>query len=89
MRVDLNTPVTRNTSTEKPTKPAPRANQDPSVGADADSSQDRVTLSLAAKVLQNPEIRQDKVDQVRHAISTGQYKVDAGKIADAILGKKS
>jgi len=41
--------------------------------------------SLASQALQTPEVRQGKVDEIRASISSGQYKIDPGKIASAIL----
>jgi negative regulator of flagellin synthesis FlgM len=49
------------------------------------STQATVT-QLTQKVLQSSEIRQDKVAALRQAIESGEYKIDAGKIADAMLG---
>ena len=56
-------------------------------------SEDRTTLSsgstsvtyLASLVLNNPEIRQDRVDSLRQALSTGQYKVDSKATASAMV----
>jgi len=56
---------------------------------------DKVTLSLdsaaiaslQAKALSMPEIRSDKVQALREAISTGQYKVEPEKIAEAIVNE--
>ncbi len=41
--------------------------------------------SLVTAALASPEIRQDKVDSARQAISDGTYKFDAGKVADAMI----
>ena len=41
--------------------------------------------SLVSKALASPEIRQDKVDSARQSISSGTYKFDAGKVADAMI----
>ena len=41
--------------------------------------------SLVNTALASPEIRQDKVDSARQAISDGTYKFDAGKVADAMI----
>jgi len=57
------------------------------------SEEDRATLSagkanvetLATQVLNSPEIRQDKVEALRQAITSGQYKVDPGAIAEAMI----
>jgi flagellar biosynthesis anti-sigma factor FlgM len=50
---------------------------------------DTVSLStLVSKVLQTPEVRQDKVDGLRQKVSSGQYHVDSAKVADALLADK-
>jgi flagellar biosynthesis anti-sigma factor FlgM len=57
-------------------------------------SQDRTTLhsdstsvqSLAATVLQSPEVRQDKVDSLRASVRGDEYQIDASRLADAISG---
>jgi negative regulator of flagellin synthesis FlgM len=41
--------------------------------------------SLAAKAMEAPEIRQDKVSALRDAIRSGKYSVDSQKVADAML----
>jgi len=41
--------------------------------------------SLVTTALASPEIRQDKVDSARQAMSDGTYKFDAGKVADAMI----
>jgi flagellar biosynthesis anti-sigma factor FlgM len=40
--------------------------------------------SLASQALSSPEVRQGTVDALRQSVSSGQYKVDTSKIADAI-----
>lgn len=42
--------------------------------------------SLANRALQSPEVRQAKVDALRQAVSSDQYKIDANRIASAITG---
>ena len=41
-------------------------------------------LSLTSQALSSPEVRQGTVDALRQLVNSGQYQVDAGKIADAI-----
>jgi negative regulator of flagellin synthesis FlgM len=56
-------------------------------------AEDRTTLAfdhanisaLVSQAVASPEVRQDKVDALRQAISSGEYKVDPGKVADAML----
>lgn len=56
---------------------------------------DRVSLSDASRELQaaedavaaTPDVRQGKVDAIRQAVKSGRYEIDAGKIADSMLGR--
>ena len=41
-------------------------------------------LSLTSQALSSPEVRQGTVDALRQLVNSGQYQVDAGKIAEAI-----
>ena len=64
-----------------------------SAKADQIAGEDHATLtsdstsvgSLTTAALKSPEVRQDKVDNLRTAVDGGQYKVDPGKIAASIL----
>jgi flagellar biosynthesis anti-sigma factor FlgM len=40
---------------------------------------------LVAKAMQQPEIRMDKVEAIKSKIASGNYKVDASAIADALI----
>ena len=59
----------------------------------ADSEKDKISLSgkakeiseLKATIDQLPDVRTDKIDAVKHAIDTGNYNIDARKIAQKIL----
>lgn len=56
---------------------------------------DAVVLSSEAQGLQQkiaaikglPDVRQDKVNELTLKIESGQYKVDAAKIADQMIGR--
>ena len=41
-------------------------------------------LSLTSQALNSPEVRQATVDALRQSVNSGQYQVDATRIADAI-----
>jgi flagellar biosynthesis anti-sigma factor FlgM len=41
-------------------------------------------LSLTSQALSSPEVRQGTVDALRQSVNSGQYQVDAAKIAAAI-----
>src|SRR5690348_7016875 len=86
MRIDSNFPLQRDAETEKSNKSsvsgklASRPDEGKNFGGDS------VTLSsLASKVLDTPEVRQDKVDSLRSAIQNGSYTVDSEQTADAML----
>jgi len=59
------------------------------------SEDDRTTLSsdaaslssLTSAALSSPDIRQGRVDNLRQAISNGEYKVDPDSIASAMVGE--
>ena len=45
--------------------------------------------SLVSTALSSPEIRQGRVDNLRQAISNGEYQVDPASIAAAMVGECS
>lgn len=50
--------------------------------------EDTVTIStLTAKVLQMPDVRQDKVDSLRQSVANGQYQLDPHAIAAAMVNE--
>jgi negative regulator of flagellin synthesis FlgM len=61
------------------------------------SDEDRTTLtsdttslaSLVSTALSSPELRQGRVDNLRQAISNGEYKVDPSSVAGAMVGESS
>lgn len=88
MKVELNRPSLDSVSLP----------QGSSAGVTGDSAlhapeEDRATLStdqasveaLAAKALNSPEIRQDKVETLRQAIKSGQYTIEPDGIAEALI----
>jgi negative regulator of flagellin synthesis FlgM len=58
-----------------------------------DSDGDRATLTsgsgsvsaLVSQAMSSPEIRQDKVASLQQAVATGQYQLDPGQIAGAMI----
>lgn len=44
----------------------------------------REMAAAARAVRETPDVREDKVEHYKKAIQNGEYKVDAGKVADAI-----
>ena len=61
------------------------------------SNDDRTTLtsdttslaSLVSTALSSPEVRQGRVDNLRQAISNGEYQVDPSSVAAAMVGESS
>lgn|GEM_PF-1353318 len=62
-------------------------------GADSPAASDSISVSnraaeigeLAAKADQLPEVRQERVEQLRNSVQAGNYHPSASDIADAIL----
>jgi flagellar biosynthesis anti-sigma factor FlgM len=89
MKIEVNSPVVTQLATDRTKTQVP--NDSPSVGSG--STEDRTTLhsdsasvqALTSQALQSPEVRQDKVDQLRLAVQGGAYKPDATQTASAIL----
>jgi flagellar biosynthesis anti-sigma factor FlgM len=51
-------------------------------------AEDTVSISsLAAKAMQTPPIRQDKVESLRQSVASGQYELDPDAIASAMVGQ--
>jgi flagellar biosynthesis anti-sigma factor FlgM len=53
------------------------------------SSDTTSVASLVSSALSSPEIRQGRVDNLRQAISNGEYQVDPASIAAAMVGESS
>ena len=93
MRIDLFSNATNQIVSEQ----SPKKVTGTAHGRDSRSIEDLATLStdtvsisaLAARTMQAPEIRQDKVDALRQAISTRDYKIDPLQIAGSILSEKA
>lgn len=93
MQVDLNgldpTTLSSVTSTQQgKTAPTPvsDADADQTVGEDtATLSVGTDTKALAAKALESPETRQDKIEALRQAVQNGIYKIEPDKIAEAMI----
>jgi flagellar biosynthesis anti-sigma factor FlgM len=41
--------------------------------------------ALAAQASQLPELREERVESLRQAISSGEYRTDCGKVASALM----
>ena len=45
--------------------------------------------ALTSQAMNSPEIRQDKVDSLRQAVSSGTYRTDAAKTAEAMIDSEA
>ncbi|RDB35114.1 flagellar biosynthesis anti-sigma factor FlgM [Spirobacillus cienkowskii] len=75
-------------NTKKGANAYAKANQPPSLkdAANVQISQRAKELSMAKKIAEEtPDIREEKVAQFKDKLNKGEYKVDAEKVADAIL----
>jgi negative regulator of flagellin synthesis FlgM len=89
MRIGLNIPNPPEVSTGRASTSSASPNAVSSTSGADNFSGDTVSLSsLAARALQLPDVRQDKVDSLRQQIATGEYSVDSQKTADAMLKDK-
>jgi len=90
MRIDLSNSTAAELASELSSQQVSAQN---TAKADQIAEEDHATLtsdstsvgSLATAALKSPEVRQDKVDNLRVAVDSGQYKIDPGKIAASIL----
>jgi negative regulator of flagellin synthesis FlgM len=72
-----------------------RSEGDKPLGGAAAIATERVDLSAKAKELQRirkvldqvPDVREDKVRELKTRIANGEYAVNSGKIADKMLGE--
>lgn len=94
MKIDLSSPATDLVSKEWASQKSPQTNGLASQGVTEDrvtltSTKDSAAASLAAHAMNMPQIRQDKVNALRQAISSGSYQLDSSKIAQAISAEES
>lgn len=94
MRIDLNQAAASQLASE----PNPKQVSTQSVAAsDLAGGEDRTTLasaqqsisSLVSGAMSSPDIRQDLVDHLKQAISSGNYELDPGKIASAMIDEQA
>lgn len=51
----------------------------------SDASRDMQTAKQA--VVASPDIRTEKVNEIKQAVADGRYEVDAGKVAEKMIGQ--
>jgi negative regulator of flagellin synthesis FlgM len=87
--VDLNTRLHSPDGKDEATEEARKADK-----AIARPATDRIELSVRSRELMHldemiqsiPDVREQRVEQVRHAIESGTYDVKAERVAEKILG---
>jgi flagellar biosynthesis anti-sigma factor FlgM len=92
MKVDLNSSAAIQMAVER----APKQVSNSGLTGTQGATEDRTTFStdsagiqaLTAQALNSPQIRQDKVDALKQAVSNGSYPVNATNIASAIAENK-
>jgi negative regulator of flagellin synthesis FlgM len=93
MRIDLNQAASQIANESNP-KPVDAENV---AASDLASSGDRTTLTstqqslnaLVTTAMSSPEIRQDRVDSLKQAISDGTYKLDPEQIASSMIDEQA
>jgi negative regulator of flagellin synthesis FlgM len=91
MRIDLNQAASQIANESNP-KPVDAENV---AASDLASSGDRTTLtstqqslnSLVSTAMSSPEVRQDRVDSLKQAISDGTYELDPEQIAASMINE--
>ncbi|MGD0646745.1 MAG: flagellar biosynthesis anti-sigma factor FlgM [Acidobacteriaceae bacterium] len=98
MRIDLSNSVASQLSSELSSQQvSTQAAAQSSAKSQGISEDDRTTLtsdttsltSLVSAALSSPEVRQGRVDNLRQAISNGEYQVDPSSVAAAMVGESS
>jgi flagellar biosynthesis anti-sigma factor FlgM len=92
MKIELNSPAANQLPVDRSVKQVSTS----STTATQSAAQDRTTFhsdnfsvkSLTSQALTSPEIRQDKVDALSQSVNSGTYKLDATKIASAMIDSK-
>ena len=94
MRIDLYNSAASQISSEPNSQQVSAQNTANSGHVD---TEDRATLtsdstsvgSLVSTALNSPQVRQDKVDSLRQAVSSGQYQIDPQKIAASMIDEQA
>ncbi len=94
MRVDLNQVAASQIASESSPKPVDAEN---TAASGLAGGEDRTTLTstqqslnaLVSTAMSSPEIRQDRVDSLKQAISNGTYELDPQKIASSMIDERA
>ena len=93
MRVDLNQVAASQIAGENSPK---QVDAEKAAASDVAGNEDRTTLTstqqslnaLVSTAMSSPEIRQDRVDSLKHAIGNGTYELDPKKIASSMIDEQ-
>jgi len=86
MKVDLNGVTPDPILTHQKNEPAQASHVQPQAEDQATLSASRDSIStLTSQAMATAETRQDKIEALRQSVSSGQYKIEPEKIAEAIL----
>ena len=92
MRIDPNQPLANQVVTDRSRANAAKTGNVPpgdawSGGEASFAATAGGVSSLTARAMETPEIRQERVEALRQAISNGSYQLDPQQIADAMLNE--
>jgi negative regulator of flagellin synthesis FlgM len=85
MRIEFNSPGVDGITVQKNGKEANRANQSGISDSTTLSDQARKVPGFISQALSTPEIRSERVNSLRQAVQSGEYSLDPGAIAEAML----
>ena len=94
MRIDLNQAAASQIANETAPK---QVNAEDFAASDPGSAGDRTTLTstqqslnaLVSTAMSSPDVRQDRVDSLKQAISDGTYKLDPEQIASSMIDEQA
>jgi negative regulator of flagellin synthesis FlgM len=94
MRIDLNQAAASQIASEASPK---QVNAENAATSGLAGSEDRTTLTstqqslnaLVSTAMSSPEIRQDRVDNLKQAIGNGTYELDPEKIASSMIDEQA
>ena len=90
MRVDGPLPIPENVQPQKVASSGSPAQQNRPASVDSDQDQAQLSVNndtiqqLKANLSQVPEVRQERVDALRQAVSDGSYQVSDQQLSDAM-----
>jgi len=90
MRIDLTQLTTSQVSSDQNTK---KVSEQKAAEAELTGTQDRTTFtsdsssvtSLVSAAISSPDIRHSLVNDLKHAVNSGQYKLDPSAIASSMI----